>query len=150
MWTQTELTYGEDAKVREIIRKYVGTLPLDEVEFAKAIDKLYGTNGMKELFQVIIKPSKPRNVLKRVGAFFARKISGVDQEVLLDRMKRSEIAVVMMDFFVLRQEWMQNFLISLTGSDTQEKVMEKATELVKTLGRQLSVSQTETSSMPNE
>ena len=127
---QRPLLYHEDCAAREIIRRQVGACPEpeDHEGLSRALSKLWDTPAYPELFRVILKPGKGPGLWDKVQFVAMQGLS--DTGMLLQRLTKAEIAGVMRDFFVYRQSWTEDFIVStLTTGSLKE--LEKLVESVQ-------------------
>lgn len=114
-WKQTELTFRENEQVREILK---GKLSMNECTTEKLgmlVERLYEGGVLRELIPLILKPDHS-NVFKRLWNIIICSFTGTSRTNVLERMTDSDIAKVMLDFFVFKTLWLQRLLNITTGS----------------------------------
>ncbi len=104
-WMQSELTYAEDGKVKDILKPFAGffkTKPKPDI--IKIVDKVYDEGSMPSLLRVVLKPHS--FFLFRVWNHFFVEETTANGGELCNVLKNSEIAEVLRDFFLLNTSWM--------------------------------------------
>jgi len=85
------LTFGENLRVTDIMRKKLGTRQVGDVSVADILDVMYEGGGISQLFTIVLKP-------------LFRSQAPV-HEVLLG-LQREKVSRILSDFFVLNPDWL--------------------------------------------
>lgn len=127
LFVMEELTYDEDTALREIVKgKIGGVLQLDMNNMITLLDKLHEAGVIMDLFKIVVKPYNPTPFHWLWNKFWQLR-SGISDGEAIRKMKNSEIAAVLYDFFTINLSWMTNWANSvqalsnpaLTGMLTQ-------------------------------
>lgn len=107
LWYQDELTYEEDGRAKEILKKLEELFQGDDRSFGSILEKAYDAGLIPDLFKIILKPYQPTILHALWNAFWARhyhlNLSNIPE--LVGVMKNSEIGLVGRDFFLLNTSW---------------------------------------------
>lgn len=144
---QSPLTFQDENQTRKIIEG----MQIDPAKtLEEAIDIAYKSDLLHDLFTVILKTNN-RNLLLRVKnkiAMKRNKIGSVDifgAVDILSHLTHEEVALVLYDFFMLRNTWGMRFVPLLITSNSRQ--VENLTNLIDT--KKLSTSSpAETSNLP--
>lgn len=109
-WEQRDLLYHENELVRPLMKDKFNSERIANGQIGELFDDIYSAGILKPLFKVVLKPygrsrfQRWRNA-RRMAAL---KIQTGDD--LLQYMTDSEIAKVLIDFFIYRTRWITNSL----------------------------------------
>lgn len=108
-----ELTYDEDTALREIVKGKIGeVLQLDMNNMITLLDKLHEAGVIMDLFKIVVKPYNPTPFHWMWNKFW-QSYSGISDGEAIRKMKNSEIAAVLYDFFIINLSWMTNWANSV-------------------------------------
>jgi hypothetical protein len=113
-WVQRELTLGEDGAVKSLLKPLDGIFT--EKSIGKFIDRLLDGGVIPALLGIILKRYEP-NFLFRLAN--GKNSPGEMTPEVCSRLKNSEVAKVLTDFFILNTRWMPDLQIlsNLLDSD---------------------------------
>lgn len=129
-WKQTSLGYKSNELARETLKEAkieISNLVTDKL--GELIGRLYDTKVLVPLIPIILK--RDDSGLKK---YVNNLHKGITSENVLDEMTDSEIAKVMLDFFLLQGEWIQSLFgttidsksnLSMKYQTTKNKLMKK-------------------------
>jgi len=108
-FVQEELTFEELGQVRALVKNsFLNINYLNDSNIVKIVDDMYDKGLLKDVFKIILKPFIPK------WKFWIKEPEKI--EVPLNKMKTSEIARVIVDFFIYNFGWINNFLTSGNNS----------------------------------
>lgn len=109
LFTQEELTFGEDGKVREILCR-IAALTSPQAKVGDLLESIYTEGLAEELFAVILKPNNATIVHRLWNRFWSwrHKIRPEGRSVI-SHLRNSQVMEVLSDFFVLNTIWMNGF-----------------------------------------
>lgn len=111
---QDELKFQDNELVRDVLRDAnINVHDTVSLEIGKLLDSLYDKKVLQKIIPVILKPYEP-NAFYRWRNARGYKKNNFTQETAVQIMTDSEIARVMIDFFIYKSLWIQN-LTSLNG-----------------------------------
>lgn len=128
LWYQEELTYEEDGRAKEVLKKLEAAFDGQEKHFGQILETLYDAGVVPDLFKVILKPYQPTPLHALWNRFWARWYH-IDRNRIIGVMKNSEIAAVVADFFLFNTSWMGNSPPSSTESVGSLKLPTSLTSL---------------------
>jgi len=116
LWMQSELTYGDDGTVKDLLKTYSAFIA-SKPGVPALVDKLYNDAVIPKIFRIVLKPS-------RVWSFLFRRGKEFDAETFCIGLKNSEVAKVLADFFTLNKSLISGLigLSSLLDFDGLVKV----------------------------
>lgn len=146
-WVQRELEWGENAAIKPFLQKFEEAFAGDDKRFSMIIERIYNTDIIPGLFKIILKPYQPNILWYAWNEFWARR-NKVDRTNIVASMKNSEIAEVMMDFFLCNTKWIAALGNSVSVSD-MSRTPNLAREILKPLMSFSTSLRTETSPRQN-
>jgi hypothetical protein len=114
LYKQEELTYAEDAAVKNCISK-LAEITSGNISLVDALGKIYDAGVAEELFGIILKRHEP-TIFHRGWNFawaqyhginLSPQLPGIKSKPVISILKNSEVMEVLADFFVLNTSWMK-------------------------------------------
>ena len=110
VWTQRELTFGEDVVIRKFLKDKLDQLDkLTDPTVASILGFLLDSNALVDFFQLILVPYEP-TPFHKLWNRLCMVLHGVDRKEIAWKMYNSEIAKVIDDFFFLNASWLAGYL----------------------------------------
>ena len=107
-WKQLELLYGEDFAVRKLCAAY-SDLPHTDEALPQFMERMFSDGTLPAFGALVLKPHEP-TAIHRWWNQRACLREGITRENVVEFMDRAQIAEVIRDFFVLREQWIARFL----------------------------------------
>jgi len=129
---QDELTFLENEKVNLLFKNNgIDLSIINSTIVGELIDKMYEQGVLKDLFRIILKIDSTTLKKKIENKFYRRKNNL--PENIIEVMTNSDIAVVMVDFFLYKIQWLASLMTSLekSGSTDTKKIAELLSHLKK-------------------
>ena len=106
LWFIEELTYEEDGRAKELLKKIEEAFQGEEKTLGVILEKVYDSGVVPDLFTIILKPYQPTFLHALWNAFWARHhhLDRSNIKQLVGVMKNSEIGAVLSDFFFTQHE----------------------------------------------
>lgn len=111
LWFIEELTYEEDGRAKELLKKIEEAFQGEEKTLGVILEKVYDSGVVPDLFTIILKPYQPTFLHALWNAFWARHhhLDRSNIKQLVGVMKNSEIGAVLSDFFLLNTSWISSW-----------------------------------------
>lgn len=130
-WYQSQLTFGEDTTIRNIIKESGFTFPDGEDAFPELIDKIYLEKP--EIFiNIIAIVLKEDN--SNIWKILYNKFNPIkDKTEYINSLTKGELAVILADFFTLRLNWITDLLLSKDTLISDTKLQKKMAKKIRQL-----------------
>lgn len=112
-WYQEELKFVENEKVREILRGKISLENVNAEKLGEIVDKLYKDGILKELIPIVLKKYKGINFYSLWNKLFCHKLTSNN---IIEKMTDTQIARVMVDFFIFKTNWLMSLFDSQSKS----------------------------------
>ena len=105
---QEELLFGDNEKVREVLREAnINISSSIDQRIGEVLEALYERKLLQKIIPVILKRDDSNFVYRYLNNR-RLKAMGISSEEIVTKMKDTEIVRVMLDFFIFRSLWIQN------------------------------------------
>jgi len=119
---QDELTFEEFECAKKILKERKDIFKGEVQKFGQALDELHESGALKELVPIILRRYEP-HIWNRWANDKALNRLGVTFDDFIKKIKGTDLARVMTDFFLLNIAWTSNLLILPESSNSNGKIM---------------------------